>query len=54
VDEVGDSYGRIRGRIPAPKGIRIPQEDQQNQLTLQLSETEPPTKELTGAEPRLP
>ena len=34
--ELGDSYRRIGGRIAAPKGIRTPQEDQQNQLTWTL------------------
>ena len=31
--EFGDSYGRIGGRISAPKGIGTPQEDQHSQLT---------------------
>jgi hypothetical protein len=31
--ELGDSYGRVRGKITAPKGIGTPQEDQQSQLT---------------------
>jgi hypothetical protein len=30
--ELGDSYGRIWGRIEAPKGIGTTQEDQQSQL----------------------
>jgi hypothetical protein len=34
--ELEDSYGRIRGRIEALKGIGTPQEDQQNQLTWTL------------------
>jgi hypothetical protein len=31
--ELGDSYGRIGGKIVAPRGIETPQEDQQSQLT---------------------
>ena len=34
--ELGNSYGRIGGRIEALKGIGIPQEDQQGQLTWTL------------------
>ena len=34
--EFRDSYGRIGGRITAPKGIRTPQEGQQNQLSWTL------------------
>jgi hypothetical protein len=34
--ELGDSYGRIGGRIATPTGILTPQEDQQSQLTLTL------------------
>jgi hypothetical protein len=34
--ELGDCYGRIGGRIVAPKGIGTPQEDQQNQITWTL------------------
>ena len=52
--ELGNFYGRIGGRIAAPKGIGTPQEDQQSQLTLWLSESEPPTKEHTQAGPKPP
>jgi hypothetical protein len=31
--ELGDSYGRIDGRIVALKGIGSPKEDQQSQVT---------------------
>jgi hypothetical protein len=34
--ELGDYYGRIGGRIAAPKGIETLWEDQQNQLTWTL------------------
>jgi hypothetical protein len=34
--ELGNSYVRIGGRIEALKGIGIPQEDQQGQLTWTL------------------
>jgi hypothetical protein len=34
--ELGDSYGRLGGRIVGPKGIGTPQEDQQSQLTCTL------------------
>jgi hypothetical protein len=38
------------------KGIKTPQEDQQNQLTwiFGLSETKPTTKEHTQSRPRIP
>ena len=41
--------------MQVPKKIGTPQEDQQSQQiwTLELSETEPPTKEHTWAGPRL-
>ena len=31
--ELGDSYGRVGGRIAGPREIRTPQEDQTSQLT---------------------
>jgi hypothetical protein len=34
--ELGDSYGRIGGRIASPKEIGTPQKDQQSQLTWTL------------------
>jgi hypothetical protein len=34
--DLGDSYGRIGGRIAAPKGIGTLQEEQQNLLTWTL------------------
>jgi hypothetical protein len=33
--ELGDSYGRIGGRIAAPKGIGTPQETNRVNLTLE-------------------
>jgi hypothetical protein len=31
--ELGNSYGRVGGRVASPKEIETPQEDQQSQLT---------------------
>jgi hypothetical protein len=36
--ELGETYGKIGGRIAAPKGIGSPQEDQQSQLTWTLGD----------------
>jgi hypothetical protein len=42
--ELGDSYGRIGGRIAVSEGTGTPQQDEHCQLTWNL---EPPTKEHT-------
>jgi hypothetical protein len=34
--ELGDSHGRIGGRIVAPRGIETPQKDQWSKLTWTL------------------
>ena len=49
--EVGDSYGKIGGRISGPKKIGTRQEDYQS---TNLDPCEPPTKEHTQAGPRPP
>lgn len=46
--EPGDSYGRTEG-LQRAKGTGTPKEDQRSQLTLGLSETEPPTREHAQA-----